>query len=129
MISVLAGILRKNNKILIGRRAPHEKAPGLWEFPGGKMEDDETPEECLKRELKEELGIEADIGALFTEYIYRYPHVTYKLYFYYVDNFSGNLEYNAHDRLEWIGTDQFKDYDFLPGDQPVLKLLSSHITR
>tara|TARA_Y100001970_G_C14115675_1_gene793431 strand:- start:894 stop:1283 length:390 start_codon:yes stop_codon:yes gene_type:complete len=129
MISVLAGILRKNNKILIGRRAPHEKAPGLWEFPGGKMEDNETPEECLKRELKEELGIEADIGALFTEYIYRYPHVTYKLYFYYVDNFSGNLEYNAHDRLEWIGTDQFKDYDFLPGDQPVLKLLSSHITR
>jgi len=129
MVSVLAGIIRKDNKILIGRRAPHEKASGLWEFPGGKMEEDETHEECLKRELMEELGIEADIGALFTEYIYRYPHVTYKLYFYYVDNFLGDLEYNAHDRLEWIGTDQFKDYDFLPGDQPVLELLSSIIFR
>ena len=53
---------KEKNKVLIGRRAPHERAPGLWEFPGGKMEQGETPEECLKRELMEELGIKADIG-------------------------------------------------------------------
>ena len=127
MISVLAGIIRKKNKVLIGRRARHERAPGLWEFPGGKMEQGETPEECLKRELMEELGIKADIGSLFTKYEYKYPHVTYQLYFYFVDNFSGSLEYNAHDKLECIGTDEFKKYDFLPGDQPVLDLLCSQV--
>ena len=127
MISVLAGIIRKKNKVLIGRRAPHERAPGLWEFPGGKMEQGETPEECLKRELMEELGIKADIGTFFTKYEYKYPHVTYQMYFYFVDTFSGNLEYNAHDKLEWIRTDEFKKYDFLPGDQPVLDLLCSQV--
>ena len=124
MISVSAGVIRKKNKILIGRRAPHERASGLWEFPGGKMEQGETPEECLKRELMEELGIKADIGTLFTKYEYKYPNVTYQLYFYFVDNFSGKLKYSAHDKLEWVSIDEFTKYDFLPGDQPVLDLLS-----
>ncbi|MBJ13244.1 MAG: 8-oxo-dGTP diphosphatase MutT [Candidatus Marinimicrobia bacterium] len=124
MISVSAGVIRKKNKILIGRRAPNERASGLWEFPGGKMEQGETPEECLKRELMEELGIKADIGTLFTKYEYKYPNVTYQLYFYFVDNFSGKLKYSAHDKLEWVSIDEFTKYDFLPGDQPVLDLLS-----
>ena len=124
MISVSAGVIRKKNKILIGRRAPYERASGLREFPGGKMEQGETPEECLKRELMEELGIKADIGTLFTKYEFKYPHVTYQLYFYFVDNFSGKLKYSAHDKLEWVSIDEFTKYDFLPGDQPVLDLLS-----
>ena len=121
MITVSAGIIEKDNKILIGRRSPHEKAPGLWEFPGGKLEDGESRQECLKRELEEELGIVAEIGPLFSEYIYKYPHVAYQLYFYIVRKFSGELQYNSHDMLEWVTADQFDDYDFLPGDQPLLE--------
>ena len=56
MISVLAGIIKKKNKVLIGRRASHERAPGLWEFPGGKMEQGETPEECLKKRTDGRVG-------------------------------------------------------------------------
>ena len=120
MITVLAGVIVKENKILIGRRAPNEKAPGLWEFPGGKLEDGESHHECLKRELEEELGIDAEIGPLFSEYVYKYHHVAYQIYFYRIDEFSGELQYNSHDILEWVTPDQFDDYDFLPGDQPLL---------
>ena len=82
MITVIAAIIKKDNKYLIGRRGPKEKSTGLWEFPGGKIEYGETHEECLKRELKEELNIDAEIGELYSEYVYKYPHIAYKLYFY-----------------------------------------------
>ena len=62
MTSVTCAILEKNGKILIARRAPDQKLDGKWEFPGGKVEDGESPAECLKRELAEEFGIQAEVG-------------------------------------------------------------------
>ena len=126
MITVVAGIIKKKDRVLIGRRAPHEKAPGLWEFPGGKLEEGESKEAALKRELKEELGLETTIGSLYSSYVYKYPHVQYHLYFYNVSKFSGTLQFNSHDKLEWITIDQFADYDFLPGDEPLLKEMKNN---
>ena len=119
-ITVIGAIIQEGNKYLIGRRGPNEKSPGLWEFPGGKIEDGETHQECLKRELKEELNIHAEIGELYSEYVYKYPHISYQLYFYGVNNYTGEFKYNAHDRLEWATPDQFDQYNFLPGDEPLL---------
>ena len=62
MIDVVAAVIVKDNKFLITRRAPKLKLEGMWEFPGGKVEQGETPEEALKRELVEELKIETEIG-------------------------------------------------------------------
>ena len=70
IIKVTGALIQKNDKYLIGRRGPNEKSPGLWEFPGGKIEKGETPIECIKRELKEELNINAEIGDLVTKYNY-----------------------------------------------------------
>ena len=119
-ITVIGAIIQEGSKYLIGRRGPNEKSPGLWEFPGGKIEDGESHQECLKRELKEELNINAEIGELYSEYVYKYPHISYQLYFYGVNNYTGEFKYNAHDRLEWATPDQFDQYNFLPGDEPLL---------
>jgi ADP-ribose pyrophosphatase len=73
LVKVTGAIIQRNDKFLIGRRAPSEKSPGLWEFPGGKLELGETLQECIKRELKEELGIEAEVGDLYLHYNYEYP--------------------------------------------------------
>ena len=125
-ITVIGAIIREGNKYLIGRRGPDEKSPGLWEFPGGKLEEGETREECIKRELEEELCINADIGELYSEYLFKYPHISYKLYFYIVNSFTGELKYNAHDKLEWATPDKFDQYNFLPGDEPLLDTIRNN---
>ena len=80
MIDVVAAVIVKDNKFLITRRAPKLKLEGMWEFPGGKVEQGETPEEALKRELVEELKIETEIGNYIETSIYEYPNVTVSLW-------------------------------------------------
>ena len=123
IITVIAAIIKKDNKILIGRRAPYENAPGMWELPGGKLKNDESKKDCLKRELKEELGIDANIGDLYTNYVYEYPQTSYDLWFYNVYDYAGEFQYNAHDKLECITPEKYNDYNFLPGDIPLLDKL------
>jgi len=129
-IKVIAGLIFKTNKILIGRRAPFESASGMWEFPGGKYENGETHEECIKRELKEELEIDAKIGELFTNYEFDYLNITYDLWFYIVDSFNGDIKYNVHDRLEWIKPEDHLNFNLLPGDIPVFeKIMNNNFSK
>ncbi len=78
LVTVTAAILKKDNKILIAKRKEGHLA-NKWEFPGGKLESNESPEECLKRELREEFGIDTKIGKLVATSIYEYPHIKIKL--------------------------------------------------
>ena len=119
-IQVTGALIKKNDKYLIGRRGPNEKSPGLWEFPGGKIEKGETPIECIKRELKEELNIKAEIGDLVTKYNYDYPNVSYLLYFFKVKSYVGEFKIIVHDKLEWVSLNDFHKYDFLQGDTPLI---------
>jgi mutator protein MutT len=82
---VTAAIIRKNGSVLLARRAPEEKLGGFWEFPGGKVENGETPEECLARELAEELGILARIGEKCAESLHQYDHGNFRIVAYLVD--------------------------------------------
>ena len=116
IIKVTGALIQKNDKYLIGRRGPNEKSPGLWEFPGGKIEKGETPIECIKRELKEELNINAEIGDLVTKYNYDYPNVSYLLYFFKIKSYVGEFKIIVHDKLEWVSLNDFYKYDFLRGD-------------
>ena len=125
-ITVIGALIQEGSKYFIGRRWPNEKSPGLWEFPGGKIEDGESHQECLKRELKEELNINAEIGELYSEYVYKYPHISYKLYFYCIKNYTGEFNFNAHDKLEWANSDQFHQYNFLPGDEPLMDTIRNN---
>ena len=123
IIKVIAGIIFKKDKILIGRRSPIESLSGMWEFPGGKHEEGETHKECLKRELMEELEIDAEIGDLLTNYKYSYLENIYDLWFYKVENFTGDFKLNVHDKLEWINPEDYTLYNLLPGDTPIFDIL------
>ena len=123
VIKVTGAIIYEENKFLICRRGPNEKAAGLWEFPGGKLEINESLEDCVLRELKEELDIDAEIGELFFNYTYNYPHVSYELYFYKVNSFFGEPVKSVHDKLKWEKLKNFYMYNFLPGDGPLIDKL------
>lgn len=123
IIKVTGALLRLEDKYLICKRDSKGSMPGLWEFPGGKLEVGESLEDCIKRELKEELDIDAKIGKLFTSYIYSYSHITYHLFFYEILSFEGVIKMNVHKKIIWETVDRFKYYDFLPGDIPLIKVM------
>jgi 8-oxo-dGTP diphosphatase len=120
---VTAAIIRKNGSVLLARRAPEEKLGSFWEFPGGKVENGETPEECLARELAEELGILARIGEKCAESLHQYDHGNFRIVAYLVDCIAGEPRPNVHDRLEWVKIDDIRGYQLLPADIPILASL------
>jgi 8-oxo-dGTP diphosphatase len=122
MIVVTAAILEKGNKIMIARRAHGKHLEGYWEFPGGKIELNETPESCLLRELKEEFEIEASIENYIGESIFEYPDKTIILKAFTCKILSGEMKLNDHDRIEWIETEELSNYKLAPADIPLIKL-------
>lgn len=107
-IPVVAGFLKKDQKILVGQRPENHSLAGLWEFPGGKIEIGETPEQALHRELNEELGIEAQIGALKLACTHSYGDVGIIILFYEVNFWKGEPKAKHHLMLEWIYPQELK---------------------
>lgn len=126
MIFVAAGIIEDRNKILIARRKEGKHLSGYWEFPGGKIEVDESPEDCLKRELREEFSIETEIKNFVGESSYRYPHITIKLMAYTVKIKSGYFKMSDHDKVEWILLEDIKNFKMAPADIPIIKKYEQH---
>ena len=122
---VTAAIIRKKDSVLIARRSPGEKLGGFWEFPGGKVESRETPQDALARELFEELGIVTQIGEKVAESRYKYEHGHFRVIAYLVDWISGEANPNVHDRLEWARIDDLTSYELLPADIPIAASLKN----
>ncbi len=101
-IPVVTGILRKGDKVLVGERPQGHTLAGQWEFPGGKLEVGESPEEALKRELSEELGIEANVGKLLLTSAHNYSEVSILLLFFEVLFWKGEPKPTHHAHLRWI---------------------------
>jgi 8-oxo-dGTP diphosphatase len=120
---VVAALLEKDGKVLIGKRKKGWRFAGKWEFPGGKIEPGETHEECLKRELREELGIETEIGEFFCSSIYAYSHATVQLLVYRTFHVSGELELRDHDEVRWVLPEHLLQYDFPEADRSVIEKL------
>ena len=124
IIRVTAAILEKDGKILIAKRKTGDKLfAGLWEFPGGKVEEGETPEECMARELKEELDIEVEVGELITSNKHKYPHGIFELLAYRVKHVSGEMVLNDHEEIKWVTADEMSSFEFPPADIPIIKEL------
>ena len=123
MITVTAGILVRDSRVFIGKRKSTGRLPGKWEFPGGKVEEGETPEEGLKRELEEELEIEAIVGDQLGESVYRYDFGTVRLLFYRVYWESEEITSRDHDDYDWVPLDKLKNYDFVPADSAFVERL------
>lgn len=123
-IYVAAAVIRSSdNKILIGRRPAGSDMELLWEFPGGKLEANETPKIALKRELKEELNIDAICGDISYEETYAYPDKIITLYFIEITSYKGVVEALIHDELRWVKVDTLQCYDFPPADDDFIKKL------
>lgn len=110
-----------DDKILITRRAPKENFAGGWEFPGGKIEANETPEQCLARELIEELKIDVSIGKFCTEVTYDYGNLNINLIAYYCTIVHGKIQISVHDKYQWVKINDLLKYGLLPADVLIAK--------
>jgi len=115
-IPVASGVIVKNNKILIGLRAEGDSGAGMWEFPGGKIELNESSEDAIKRELREELDIEATVNQKIMKYSHRFKNTIYEISFFEINKFTGSIKKNVHDDLQWIELASLKKYQFISGD-------------
>lgn len=116
---VAAAVVRLGGKILITRRAPGEKLAGMWEFPGGKLEHEETPQDCITRELREELGVESVAGEILTSTTYTYPGGTIELIAIMVKLQSTQFTLQVHDLFEWVQPQELLQYGLAPADIPI----------
>jgi len=115
--TVVAAIIQRASRILIGQRKDLGHHPLKWEFPGGKVEPGETPEAALIRELQEELGIHARIDRELMRYEYQYPgRSRILLIFYRVVDFDGEPRNLDFDQIRWEQPELLRNYDFLEGD-------------
>ncbi|WP_136796212.1 (deoxy)nucleoside triphosphate pyrophosphohydrolase [Desulfosediminicola ganghwensis] len=126
MKKVTAAIIQVNGSILLARRKPGEKLAGYWEFPGGKVEDGESLQQALEREIREELEVEIMAGEVVTSSIYTYKHGAIKLIALTAEVISGNIRLNVHDKVEWVRTQGLLDYKLAPADIPIAKELINY---
>ena len=127
-IKVVAGLILQNDKLLICQRPNFKDHPLKWEFPGGKIKNDETNEEALIREINEELSIKIINYEELISYNFNYKNLNKKvfIYFYLVNNFSGKVLNNFHKELKWIEIKDIREYDFLEGDLKIIDHISSN---
>lgn len=124
-IKVTAAVIERNNKVLIAQRALKGASGGKWEFPGGKIENDETPEDCLKREILEELGVVIKPGAFICSNTFNYEQCVLELIAYRANYVSGDFILHVHDDMKWVHREELDNYDFPEADIPVIKAIQS----
>ena len=124
MIYVVAAAIEKDGKIFCAQRPEGKSLGGFWEFPGGKLEFGESPEEALVREIKEELNSTIEILSYINEASYDYDFGTVIMKTYHAKLISGNLELLEHQNSTWLAPKDLKTLDWAPVDRPAVELLS-----
>ena len=120
---VVAAIIIKNGKYFIAQRNRNKHMGLSWEFPGGKVEEGETFEIALKREIKEELNIEINIKNKLGEENYQDDKINVKLHYFICSHFNGEIILSEHEDSAWITKNEFKNYNFAEGDSDIINLL------
>lgn len=118
-VKVVAAVIRKDNKIFATQRG-YGDFKGGWEFPGGKVEEGETPEEALAREIKEELATDIEVGDFIADIEYDYPtfHLSMKCFWATIKD--GNLTLLEHEAAKWLDADSIYSVDWLPADELII---------
>ena len=125
-IEVVAAIIRKGDKIFATQRG-YGEWQDWWEFPGGKMEVGETPEEALKREIHEELSAEINVGELLTTVEYDYPKFHLTMHCYLCTLVGEALHLNEHEAARWLTKDELNSVKWLPADEIVIDKMKERI--
>ena len=123
MKKVTAAIIERDGRYLLARRAPDQNLAGFWEFPGGKVEADETVEECLARELMEELNFETQVLDHFCSSEHHYDKGSINLIAYRVQILGGQMKLSVHDLVDWFEPQEMLTLNLAPADIPIAKRL------
>ena len=126
VIPVSSGLIIQNNKLLIGLRSENDNGGGLWEFPGGKIENNESSEEAVIRELREELDIVAHKPKKVMQYLHRFKNLIYDISFFEVASFKGSIKNIVHDELKWTDLASINNYNFISGDLLIIEGLTDN---
>lgn len=127
IIDVICAVIIDGDKVLVAQRSNNMSLPLKWEFPGGKLHSGETEEECVLRELKEELNIDIKIIARFAVSKFEYGSDTINLISFISTHESGQIQLSEHQRVEWKKRSDLADLDWAPADIPIVhKLICSH---
>jgi 8-oxo-dGTP diphosphatase len=125
MTLVTAGILVDENRVLICQRRAGARFGLKWEFPGGKVEDGESPEACLHRELHEELSVEAEVGPEIYRTTHRYPDgFAVRLLFFRILRYAGTPLNRAFERIIWVLPAELAAFDFLEADRELVERMA-----
>lgn len=120
MLQVTCAIIQHANKILICQRSASMKLPLKWEFPGGKIEAEESKEDCLRREIKEELNIDVTIHKALTMVEHHYAEFSLQLYPFVCSLHSGEVDALEHTQAIWVDAAELKNYDWAEADLPIV---------
>lgn len=125
-VRVVAAVIRKDNKIFATQRGYGEFKDG-WEFPGGKIEEGETPEQALAREIKEELDTEIQVGKLIDTIEYDYPKFHLSMDCFWCEIMQGGLELKEHEAARWLSKEDLYSVDWLPADVGVVERVKEEL--
>lgn len=128
-VDVAAALILKDNKVFSARRKEGGHLSGYWEFPGGKLEEGESPEQCLARELKEELKINVRIGPYIGESVFDYGTTIVRLIAYEVEHLAGTIELVDHDEMRWLSFNELNAVKWAPADIPFVDQLKNSVLR
>lgn len=124
-IEVVAAVFYRDGEVLACKRAPGKSAAGKWEFPGGKIDDDETPELALAREIQEELGISISVDGLVDRTVTPVGDLDIDLACYLVSSAEVPSHSSDHDELRWLPVDALPSLDWAAPDLPAVAVLSA----
>jgi 8-oxo-dGTP diphosphatase len=122
-IAVPCAIIIYNEKILAVQRGPQMSLPLKWEFPGGKKEENETEEACIKREIREELNIEILLLKKLTSSVFHYPNISVELIPFVAQYLSGELTLKEHQSYQLLTLSELNNLDWAEADLPIVKEL------
>ena len=123
---VAAALIVRDRQVLIGQRHADQPMGSLWEFPGGKIEPGESPQEALARELAEELGIHAEVGPAVTRIRHNYRRGgAVDLQFFAVREFSGEINNQIYQQVRWVKLEDLTGYHFLAADRSLIRDLAA----
>ena len=122
-INVSAAIITKDNKYFIAKRNKNKHLGGFYEFPGGKQDVNETLQETVIREIKEELDVHVCVGSKLGEEHYKDDKINVHLHYFFCTIISGDIVLKEHEDSAWVTKEEFKNYEFAEGDKDIISLL------